>query len=137
MINPVVEKRFEYKGIPCVILFMVPGYRCGYVKVPESHEWHGKDIYDLDVNCHCGLTYAERYLYGQEDGWWIGFDCAHACDGYDFEKAKELFVDDKDAMKQIEFMEGCKYLKGVRVRSLAYCETECMKIVNQMLAELE
>jgi hypothetical protein len=116
---------------------MVPGYRCGYVKVPESHEWHGKDICDLDVNCHCGLTYAEWYLLGQEDGWWIGFDCAHACDGYDFEKAKEYYADNEAVINQIKYMEDVHYMRDLPVRSLAYCETECMKIVNQMLAQPE
>ena len=31
MVDPIVEKRFEYKGYPCVILFMPMCYRCGYV----------------------------------------------------------------------------------------------------------
>ncbi len=28
--KPVLETKFEYKGYPCVVLFMPRAYRCGY-----------------------------------------------------------------------------------------------------------
>ena len=28
--EPVLECKFDYKGYPCVVLFMPLGYRCGY-----------------------------------------------------------------------------------------------------------
>lgn len=32
----VEEKRFEYRGYPCVVLFMDMGHRCGYVGIPAD-----------------------------------------------------------------------------------------------------
>ena len=44
----------------------------GYVRIPESHPWHGLDYDDIDVNVHGGLTYGH--------GDWVGFDCMHLGD---------------------------------------------------------
>ena len=33
----IVEKEFEHKGLKCVVLLLVRGYRCGYVGVPKGH----------------------------------------------------------------------------------------------------
>lgn len=49
------------------------GHLCGYVKIPEGHPSHGKDYFDIDVDVHGGLTYGQF----RDDGYWIGFDCAH------------------------------------------------------------
>jgi hypothetical protein len=35
----------------------------------------------LDI--HGGLTYSREYLRDCEEGWWLGFDCAHCDDGKD------------------------------------------------------
>lgn len=88
MMNPKQEKKFEYKGFPCVILFMPGGYRCGYVGLPKEEK---KKIDTDKIQCHCGITYKENYLHGydRKDKYWIGFDCAHACDGIDIETAKK------------------------------------------------
>lgn len=103
MVIPKLEKQFEYKGFPCVILFMPTGYRCGYVGIP-------KDVkIDIDsIGCHGGITYNRDYLYHQErkDLCWIGFDCAHCFDGYDVETAKKLFSDEEGVMKQIDSLEA-------------------------------
>lgn len=64
------------------------GYRCGYVKVLPGHPWHGKGWDDLDgIIVHGGVTFAKADKPcdegGADDGWWIGFDCAHAWDAPD------------------------------------------------------
>lgn len=52
MAMPKLEKQFEYKGFPCVILFMPTGYRCGYVGIPKEVK------IDIDnIGCHGGITY--------------------------------------------------------------------------------
>lgn len=73
MMTPKQEKRFEYKGFPCVVLFMPMGYRCGYVRLPKKNKYYGKSYDDIPVDCHCGLTYASRELHTQNDSstWWI------------------------------------------------------------------
>lgn len=51
MAMPKLEKQFEYKGFPCVILFMPTGYRCGYVWIPKEVK------IDIDnIGCHGGIT---------------------------------------------------------------------------------
>lgn len=137
MTIPKQEKRFDYKGFPCVVLFMPMGYRCGYVGIPKESKFYGKSYDDIPVDCHCGLTYANKRLHLQNDTstWWIGFDCRHACDGYDVQKIKELYSDDENIMKQAERMSD--YFKICNeenpIRTLEYCEEQCKKIVEQII----
>lgn len=42
--KPVLETKFEYKGYPCVVLFMPGAYRCGYVGVPKAINWQRKAL---------------------------------------------------------------------------------------------
>lgn len=136
MITPKQEKRFEYKGFPCVVLFMPMGYRCGYVGLPKENKYYGKSYDDIPVDCHCGLTYASDRLHEQKDIsiWWIGFDCGHCCDGYDVQKIKELYLDDENIMKQVERMSDYfKIFSENPVCTLEYCEEECKKIVEQII----
>ena len=131
------EKRFEYHGFPCVILFMPMGYRCGYVGIPEGHKYYGMKYDEIPVDCHGGLTYFDSRLRGQEDKhtWWIGFDCGHSCDGYDIEKLKEYYGNNKNVMEQLRYMEDYyQTMNGYcTVRTLEYCEEECKKIVEQLM----
>lgn len=65
------------------------GYRCGYVRVPPGHPWHGKDYDAVDPypEVHGGLTFAEPDTDcgkgGADNAWWVGFDCAHLGDAPD------------------------------------------------------
>ena len=54
------------------------GVRCGYVLVPAYHPWAELDLDTIPVNVHGGLTYS----CPEGDSRWIGFDCAHAGDGW-------------------------------------------------------
>ena len=62
MIGPKQEKRFEYKGVPCVIFFQTMGFRTGYIGLPEE-----VNVYEDSVECHCGITDIENHLYYQDD----------------------------------------------------------------------
>lgn len=134
MTIPKQEKRFDYKGFPCVILFVPMGYRCGYVGMSQNTE------IDIDsIDCHCGITYSETHLHNQTDTdkLWIGFDCGHACDGYDVAKIKELYADDERVMKQTAIMGATGYFAICNeenpVRTLEYCEEQCKGIVKQLI----
>jgi hypothetical protein len=79
-----IEREWKHAGLSCaVVLAREGGHRCGYVRVPPGHPLHGK-VYDSpDVDVHGGLTFSEieeckEHADGQ--GWWFGFDCAHAGD---------------------------------------------------------
>ena len=135
--NAIVEKEFEYEGFKCKVLFLASCYRCGYVGIPSTHELYGKEYDDIAVGCHGGLTYAESYLNGKYDGlWWIGFDCAHWGDGKDFDKGKELFKNNPEAMRMIIQMEQLENMLNRDVvekpKSLDYCIRECQSIVRQI-----
>ena len=132
------ESRFEYKGFPCVVLFLSNAYRCGYVGIPKSNKYYDKNYGEIPVSCHGGLTYSAKKLFGQNDTdtWWIGFDCAHYGDGYDVKKAKELFANDEQVMKQLTVLEQTGYFSVCeedQVRTLDYVEENCRSIVDQLI----
>lgn len=58
--------------------YLSGGYWCGYVVIPHSHSWYGKDYSQLQAHVHGGLS------FGEEDPctetWILGFDCAHPMD---------------------------------------------------------
>lgn len=115
------EEKFEYRGYPCVILFMDMGHRCGYVGVPMSEA-----VDDDDISCHGGITYCSEHLHGQEDGAgtiWYGFDCAHYMDAADVEKTREYFHRDPYRPPFDDEV----------VRTLEFCKEECKKIVDQII----
>ena len=126
---PIVEKRFEHKGLPCVILFNSPGYRNGYVGVPIDAE-----INLTKIECHGGIDAVHKDLPGQtdEDFWWIGFSCCHAGDGYDFETAKEKYFMNDGEMKAIKAMEIANKGSKEKPKTLQFCETECMRVAEQV-----
>jgi hypothetical protein len=75
---------FAKLGIRCFVVRNIHGfYLCGYIAVPEQHQWHGEGYDDLPAKAHGGLTYAD---YGKDhpvlpdDLYLVGFDCAHAGD---------------------------------------------------------
>lgn len=101
------------------------GYRCGYVKVDPGHPWHGKDSDDICCDVHGGITYAEADTPcdkdGPDNGWWLGFDCAHAGDAPD------------------PSLPGCRTMDldhgGYdRIRTTEYVEAECLSLCLQAAA---
>lgn len=60
-----------------------------YMKIPENSKYYGKDMEEIDLNVHGGVTYVRDYLYISEkqkiDGWFIGWDYGHYGDyaGYE------------------------------------------------------
>lgn len=118
MSTPVQEERFEYRGFPCVILFMPIGFRNGYVGLPHENKYYGKE---------------------DKNTWWIGFDCGHCCDGFDIEAIREHYKDDADVLNQLKTMQGYYSMvnSDTEFRTLDYVKEECRKIVDQLLEESE
>ena len=141
MVQPVLESRFDYKGFPCAVLFMSGCYRCGYVGIPKDNKWYKKDMGEIPVDCHGGITYADSKLYHQndKDKWWIGFDCAHCFDGYDLETAEKYFGSDEKWEKQFSLMRDYYITMNEehRAQTLEDCKEECRQIVEQLLKESE
>lgn len=138
--NPIIEERFIHKGYPCVVLFQPMAFRTGYVGLPKTSKYYGENYNDIPVFCHCGLTYGRNYLFGQDDEktWWIGFDCGHYNDGYDVERAKEYYKNDKEVSEQLRRLRDLHDITNAycSFRTLDYVKSNCMSIVNQII-ELE
>lgn len=136
------EKRFEYKGFPCVVEMQIMAFRTGYVGLPKGHKYYGVDYRDItSIDCHGGLSYSDSNIISnlvdqiEEDYWWIGFDTAHGDDGFDYETAIKLFREEPDTIEIIQKVQSKKSdVVFEEPRSLEYCESECRKIVDQLLS---
>lgn len=112
----------EHAGFQFATVHNGIGYRCGYVRVPKGHPWHGRDYDDLPANVHGGLTFAEPDVEcdkpGEDDAWWIGFDCAHSGDAPD-----PALLTAADAFKGLNHSES--------VRTQEYVEAQCRRLCEQ------
>jgi len=100
------------------------GFRCGYVRIPAGHPWHGKGYDDVEPypDVHGGLTFAEHDTDcgkgGEDNAWWVGFDCAHYMDAPDPELPG--YDTHLDVMQ-----------KYGTVKSTAYVRAECARLAEQ------
>ena len=117
------------------------GYRCGYVRIPLGHPWHGKGYDDVEADVHGGLTFAEPDVAcgapagpdgaSPDSGWWLGFDCAHGGDAVD----PDLCEDGKLRTFYQEWNGGLGVLGGGSVvRTTEYVEAECRRLCEQARA---
>lgn len=139
--KPVVEKCFEFRGYPCVVIFQTIGHRCGYVGLPKNNKYYEMGYDEIDIDCHGGLTYASSSLYEQDDTdtWWIGFDCAHCDDSKDYDSLRKYYTDERST-EMINFWEKLdqKYpIINAQVRDLDYVTKECESIVDQLYVREE
>ena len=71
-------------------------YPTAYVRIPENHRYYKKDVEEIDIDVHGGITYSGDHLYIENnqkmEGWFIGWDYAHSGDyaGYEEKLPKEL-----------------------------------------------
>jgi len=111
----------KHLGFEWQVIHNGMGFRCGYVKIPLGHPWYKKDYNDIEVDVHGGLTFTESDVLceksGPDDGWWIGFDCAHADD-----KPDPMLPHERDL--------GGFFRDGV-VRTQSYVENECRRVCEQ------
>jgi len=82
-VNPDIQllSQGDMMGYDWIVTHNGSGFRCGYIKVPFGHPWHGEDWETINCNVHGGLTYAQPDT--EDNSWWIGFDCAHYGDALD------------------------------------------------------
>jgi len=61
-----------------------------YIRVPKDNKLYGKEIEQIDINVHGGITYSEEGLYIKDgqviEGWFIGWDYGHYGDYLGFEE---------------------------------------------------
>lgn len=113
----------EHLGHQFVTVHNSLGYRCGYVRVPKGHPWHGKDYDSIAADAHGGLTFAEPdkecHGPGEDDAWWVGFDCAHLGD------APDPSLPNKDGYPRVSMF------GGDTIKTQAYVEEECFRLCEQ------
>ena len=106
------------------------GYRCGYVRIPPGHPWHGKGYDDLEPypDVHGGVTFAEADTDcgkgGGDNAWWLGFDCAHAGD------AADPSLPGRDG-KPLQPLYLLPHRDDDVIRMTAYVEAECLSLIDQ------
>lgn len=135
-VGAITEKRFEYKGFPCVVVMQALCFRTGYVGVPKGHVLYGNAEAPESIVCHGGVTYCRHSLIGQNDKdiWWIGFDTGHCWDGYDEKAARELFKDYPETLKAINQSKVYRMFQSeYPAATLEYCEEECRNMVEQII----
>jgi len=79
------------------------GALIGYVSLPSSHPWFGKDYQKIGAGGHRGLTYSR--LEAADDGaqiYWVGFHCAHYNDFYPW----KAFPDESDVYRTIDYVKA-------------------------------
>lgn len=129
----IVELESIYKGYKYKIVFnLIYGYRCGYVQIPEEHPYYQKDYREFSDICrYGGLTYSG--FLDDNENFYVGFDCAYACFGFDSDALKKYLPLD-NALQQIEYIKQFKD-ENLYTPSLEECEEECKNIINKLIKE--
>lgn len=128
--------RGTHRGYEWEIIHNDFGQRCGYVRIPAGHPWHGKgyeeeDDYGEFAIVHGGITFAEPDVDcgrgGADDAWWLGFDCGHYYDAPDpaLPGSERLLRDGGDAY----FL-----AVGAVVRTDEYVQAECERLIDEAVA---
>lgn len=95
-----------------------------YIKIPKDHKYYGKDMDEIDLDVHGGVTYGSEGLYISEnqniEGWFIGWDYSHYGDYLGYESiipkiyringkkwtTKEMYEEVRQACYQLNEMKG-------------------------------
>ena len=81
----------EYKGFHFYVLNLGT-HPCAYVDVTDS-DLNGTHYTDINIECHCGLTYSRDYLHTvDKKGWFIGWDYAYYCDFLGYELEMPIYI---------------------------------------------
>lgn len=98
-----------------------------YIRIPKGHKYYQKDIYEISLNVHGGITYSNKELcvcYPDKEvlnGWFIGWDYGHYGD---YSAIEELYPmgcrtgGKKWTTEEIreEVIEACKELEEMEVK---------------------
>ena len=118
-----VISKGEAYGLEWAVTHNGMAYRCGYVRIPAGHPWHGKSYHDIPAKAHGGLTFSAPdvpcTVPGPDNAWWIGFDCAHGFDLAD------------PALPCTHPAPPCFPLCGREIRTQEYVEQQCMELCAQ------
>lgn len=144
-----VLARGEHAGFEWVVTHNGCGFRCGYVRMPPGHPWHGMGYDDVEADVHGSLTFARADVGcdagGPDDGWWLGFDCGHAGDAPDPDLEPALLgamraACDARVAAGMARCFGPHWRRGLQVdvvRTQEYVEAQCRSLCEQAAAARE
>lgn len=125
----------EEHGFWCLILRGGVGSLCGYIAVPEGHEWYGQD--EVNAYVHYGVTFSAKFSEYFRDMapdptpfkglWLVGFDCAHAGDRSPDMEAMEF---DNPAMKRFRKLTAKRRLKD-SYKNIEYVTEQVRRLASQ------
>jgi hypothetical protein len=111
-----------------IIIMNYGHYPCAYIGLPKEHPYNNKSYdytetgQELHINCHGGLTYANKGLQGfHSDTWFLGWDYGHCDDFHGYSIGEEGFEWEKNnkkwTSKEIykECLKVLKQLKNVKI----------------------
>ena len=131
----------KHLGYEWVIVHNTSGYRCGYVRIPLGHPWHGKGEDGLNVDVHGGLTFAQpdKACHGdrEDNAWWLGFDCAHCGDAKDpslLSPEKRQWEEDFNRRFLEDHPEYTDRDFGETIKDTNYVKKECRRLCAQAKA---
>lgn len=108
-------------------------YRCGYIRVPPGHPWHGRDAFGIDAWVHGGLDFSKPDMDcgkgGEDNAWWLGFHTSHAGDAPDPDLPgylPKLIAGDELLAKTF-----ARLFKDWTVRTTAYVIEQCHRLIDQ------
>lgn len=139
------ECYFLHDGLDCKVLRICAlkgnranfplfgGFLDGYVKIPSDHPFFCKCYSDIDVDIHGGLTYGQL----ENDGFWIGFDCAHSFDVVPSLIAlrnlykKDSIEEFKDSIEEFSVKQS-SVIFPKSYRNMDYVIKECKSLADQV-----
>lgn len=129
------EVVWSYGDVPCrIVRHPRNGQLNGYVGIPPSHPWYGKDLTSAsEVDVHGGITFSSHFDWAtyatKTDGlWWIGFDCHHAWD---------LAPGMRSLLNGIPELEGLRsYDRDETYRTIEYVTVEVENLAQQAIAAM-
>lgn len=132
--STVIEGGGSYKDHEYIIVFTSRGFRCAYVATNQDI-----DTSDDSIECHGGITFSASDHMAKDllpvpcSDNWIGIDAAHYLDLSCAETTNKYFGHTKYVYKN--------YKDDIREcqpehRSYIYMESECRKIIDQLVERL-
>ena len=134
--DTVIEDKFYYLDLLCLVTFNNRGFRCGYVEIPITR------LLDIDpymYEAHGGITFCGT-LEALEDidaglANFVGFDCLHVGDKIDEFTLKKYFPEATQALRKGR-PPGRIFRRGA-TRSKQYVINNIKHLAEQINEDLE
>lgn len=102
-------KKGKYKGYEYIIIWFY-NHPNAYIKIPKKHPFYRKHYIDIDIDNypHGDFTYSRVNLdeyFGLRDGWYLGWDYAHA---FDFQRFRDGYINEGKKYSIDEISKECE-----------------------------